>query len=68
LFGDVSIIVLPPSDDPALPTFIMLYAEHGLARVSTIRRDVWESDQAFPSGRRAVAAVMSATEALALAA
>jgi hypothetical protein len=65
--GDMSIIVLPACDDPAMPTFV-LYEEHGVARVATIRRDVWESDQAFPSGRRAVAAIIAATSALALAA
>jgi len=65
--GDVAIIVLPARDDPALPTF-MLYEEHGLARVATIRRDVWESDQAFPSGCRAIAAIIAATSALAVAA
>jgi hypothetical protein len=65
--GEVAIIVLPARDDPALPTF-MLYQEHGLARVATIRRDIWESDQAFPSGRRAVAAIIAVTSALAVAA
>jgi hypothetical protein len=57
--GDVSIVVLPVCDDPALPTF-MLYEEHGVPRVATIRRDVWESDQAFPSGQRAAAAIVTA--------
>ncbi len=65
--GEVSIIVLPTSDDPALPTF-MLYEKHGQARVATIRDDVWESDVAFTSGRQAVAAITAATEALAIAA
>lgn len=65
--GDLSIMVLPTCDDPALPTFL-LYQEHGLARVATIRREIWESDQAFPSGRRAVAAIVAATAAVMLAA
>jgi hypothetical protein len=60
--GEESIIILPTSDDPALPTF-MLYEEHGLARVATIRRDVWERDQAYLSGRRAVEAILAATAA-----
>jgi hypothetical protein len=57
--GDESIVVLPVCDDPALPTFV-LYEGHGVPRLATIRRDVWESDQAFPSGQRAVAAIMTA--------
>ena len=65
--GDVSVIVLPACDDPAMPTF-MLYEEHGLARVATIRRDVWESDRAFLSCQQAAAAIIAATAALAVAA
>jgi hypothetical protein len=65
--GDVSVMVLPACDDPAMPTF-MLYEEHGLARVAIIRRDVWESDRAFLSCRQAAAAIIAATTALAVAA
>jgi hypothetical protein len=65
--GDVSIIVVPVRDDPALPTF-MLYVEHGLARVAVIRDDIWESDRAFPTGSKALAAMVAATAASSMAA
>lgn len=65
--GDVSIIVLPANDDPLMPTF-MLYQERGRSRVAVIRSDVWESDKTFSSCRRAVAAIIAATSALAVAA
>jgi hypothetical protein len=61
--GDVTIIILPVLDAPGMPTF-MLYEEDGLARVATIRRDVWESDQAFLSCPKAVAAIIAARAAL----
>jgi hypothetical protein len=65
--GEASIIMFPACGDPALPTF-MLFEENGLARVATIRHDVWENDQAYLSNHQAVAAVMAATAALSLAA
>jgi hypothetical protein len=65
--GEVSIVMFPACDDPALPTF-MLFEENGLARVATIRHDVWESDQTYLSNHQAVAAIMAATAALSLAA
>jgi hypothetical protein len=65
--GEESVIVLPAHDDPDLPTFL-LYEEHGLARLAVIRGDIWESDQAFPSGSRAVTAILAATAAVAMAA
>jgi len=65
--GDMSIIVLPTSDDPTLPTF-MLYEKHGLARVAVIRDDIWESDRAFPTGSKALAAMVAATAASSVAA
>ena len=62
-FGEVSIIVLPRDDDPALPTF-MLYEGDGVARVATIRHEAWESEKAYHSSRRAVAAIIAETAAI----
>ena len=51
--GDVSIVVMPASDDdPSMPTFV-LYEAGGEARVGTIRRDEWQADQGFATVQQA---------------
>jgi hypothetical protein len=65
--GDVSIVVLPACDDPAMPTFL-LYQKDGAARVATIRHEIWEDDRAFPGCRQAAAAIIELTSALSIAA
>jgi hypothetical protein len=50
--GEVSIVVMPVSDHPAVPTFI-LYEVGGQAHVGTIRQDEWQADQGFDTVQQA---------------
>jgi hypothetical protein len=50
--GDVSVVVMPVIDNPAMPTFI-LYEAGGQARVGTVRGDEWEADYGFDTVRQA---------------
>ena len=61
--GERSIVVFSAVDDMAMPAFI-LFEKAGTVVVATIRNDVWESEQDFPSCEGAAAAiVMEATKA-----
>ena len=53
--GEVSIVVMPVSNHPAVPTFI-LYEAGGQAHVGTIRQDEWEADQGFDTVQQAAIA------------
>jgi hypothetical protein len=57
--GDLSIIVLPPYDDPAYSAFV-IYEENGFVQVATIVGDAWQGRRAFPTCQRAVAAIIAA--------
>jgi hypothetical protein len=57
--GEASIIVMPASDDPAKPSFLV-YEMNGKARVATIRNDIWESERVFAASSEAVAAITAA--------
>jgi hypothetical protein len=55
--GERSIVVFSAVDDLAMPAFI-LFEKDGTAIVATVRNDVWESEQDFPSCESAAAAIV----------
>ena len=57
--GEVAVVILPFEDDDTKPTFI-LYQKAGLARVGTVREDVWQGDRSFTTLNRALAAIIAA--------
>ena len=65
--GEVSVIVHPTYDDPALPTFV-LYEKDGGARVAVVRHDVWETERVFSSCEQAASSIIALTEAVSIAA
>jgi hypothetical protein len=56
--GELAVIVLPVTDTPARPTFV-LYEDNGLVQVLTFLGEDWQKRQTFLTCPRAVSAIIA---------
>ena len=62
--GDPCVIVFSAEEDATRPCFV-LYEESGRVQVATIKGEVWQRRQTFPTCQRAVASIVAATSLVA---